>query len=414
MAYNLRTGLIGSGDIDVNVSLNNLDAANIDSGIFDVARIPNLSANKITSDILALDRIPTIDSTRVPNLSANKITSDILALARIPTIDSTRVPSLSANKITSDTLGIDRIPILDSTKIPNLDASKITSGTFNNVNVVVSGDLITTGTIPYQAIPQLSSLQGTLNISQLSNITANDYITIHGSKIDTGTITSQQLASNAVTYGKIATAAVGGLQIAANAVTADKIAAGSVRESGIANGAVTSAKLASGVLPEPGFPASTYRKVQILPSDFMRGGASSINLTSAEYPIDSKLKGIVYSLNGVGTIYAHVSIPSGYKAISLKIFALNMIGAQTIGTARNLVVEAYKVNMSYTSKQNLYYSSQYCNTENAFSTMDENMMPVNLTPTFDEESFLLIGVTLVSANPQPQGVYGGWVKIQEA
>ena len=97
MAYNLRTGLIGSGDIDVNVSLNNLDAANIDSGIFDVARIPNLSANKITSDILALDRIPTIDSTRVPNLSANKITSDILALARIPTIDSTRVPSLSAS-----------------------------------------------------------------------------------------------------------------------------------------------------------------------------------------------------------------------------------------------------------------------------------------------------------------------------
>ena len=91
-----------------------------------------------------------------------------------------------------------------------------------------------------------------------------------------------------------------------------------------------------------------------------------------------------------------------------------MIGAQTIGTARNLVVEAYKVNMSYTSKQNLYYSSQNCNTENAFSTMDENMMPVNLTPTFDEESFLLIGVTIVSANPQPQGVYGGWVKIQEA
>eukprot|EP01050_Picozoa_sp_SAG11_P062167 SAG11_NODE_41732_length_189_cov_42.879121_1_plen_25_part_01 len=25
MAYNLRTGLIGSGDIDINVNLNNLD-----------------------------------------------------------------------------------------------------------------------------------------------------------------------------------------------------------------------------------------------------------------------------------------------------------------------------------------------------------------------------------------------------
>ena len=370
MAYNLRTGLIGSGDIDINVNLANLDAGNITTGTFATARIPNLDTSKITTGVLDVLRIPNLDATKIttgvldvlqiPDLAATKVTSGTLDATRIPnldaskvtsgTLDATRIPNLDASKVTSGTL--------DATRIPNLDASKITSGTFNNVNVVVSGDLITTGTIPYQAIPQLSSLQGTLNISQLSNITANDYITIHGSKIDTGTITSQQLASNAVIYGKIATAAVGGLQIAANAVTADKIAAGSVRESGIANGAVTSAKLASGVLPEPGFPASTYRKVQILPSDFMRGGASSINLTSAEYPIDSKLKGIVYSLNGVGTIYAHVSIPAGYKAISLKIFALNMIGAQTIGTARNLAVEAYKVNMSYTSKQNLYYSSQ--------------------------------------------------------
>ena len=44
MAYNLRTGLIGSGDIDINVNLNNLDAANITTGVFDVNRIPNLNA----------------------------------------------------------------------------------------------------------------------------------------------------------------------------------------------------------------------------------------------------------------------------------------------------------------------------------------------------------------------------------
>ena len=39
MAYNLRTGLTGSGDIDINVSLDNLDAANITSGQFGDARI---------------------------------------------------------------------------------------------------------------------------------------------------------------------------------------------------------------------------------------------------------------------------------------------------------------------------------------------------------------------------------------
>ena len=39
MSYNLRTGLIGSGDIDVNVNLNNLDASNITTGVFSVERI---------------------------------------------------------------------------------------------------------------------------------------------------------------------------------------------------------------------------------------------------------------------------------------------------------------------------------------------------------------------------------------
>eukprot|EP01043_Picozoa_sp_COSAG02_P109731 COSAG02_NODE_45828_length_353_cov_5.692913_1_plen_32_part_10 len=32
MSYNLRTGLTGSGDVDINVSLSDLDAANITSG----------------------------------------------------------------------------------------------------------------------------------------------------------------------------------------------------------------------------------------------------------------------------------------------------------------------------------------------------------------------------------------------
>ena len=418
MAYNLRTGLIGSGDIDINVSLNNLDAANITSGIFNSARIPDLSANKITSDTLGLDRIPNLDSSKIPNLSANKITSDILGIDRIP--------GLNADKITTGVLDNNRIPVINTAdKIPDLQ----------NLN----------GVLPASKVPNLQDMNGTLNTSQLSDITAQDNINIHGSVIDDGTITGDELNTDAVstikimngavTANKIANGAiesqhlnneiistsrivqgaVDSTRLAVNAVTTTKILDGAVTTNKIVNGAVTTAKLASGVLPEPGYHVSpgTYRKIQILPSDFMRGGASSINLTSAEYPIDSKLKGIVYSTNGVGIIYAHVSIPAGYKAISLKIFALNMIGAQTVGTARNLQVEAYKVNMSYTSKQNLYYSSQYCNTENTFSSMDENMMPVNLTPTFDEESFLLIGVTIVSANPQPQGVYGGWVKIKE-
>jgi hypothetical protein len=65
IAYNLRACLIGSGDIDINVSLSNLTTANITSGGFGVDRIPDMSAKKITAD--------TLDTSRIPDISAAKI-----------------------------------------------------------------------------------------------------------------------------------------------------------------------------------------------------------------------------------------------------------------------------------------------------------------------------------------------------
>ena len=384
MAYNLWTGLIGSGDIDVNVSLNNLDAANIDSGIFDVARIPNLSANKITSDILALDRIPTIDSTRVPNLSANKITSDILALARIPILDSTRVPSLSANKITSDTLGIDRIPILDSTKIPNLDASKITSGTFNNVNVVVSGDLITTGTIPYQAIPPLSSLQGTLTIGQLSNITAQDYINIHGSKIDTGTITGQQLATDAVSETKIL------------------------------NGAVTSSKLASGLVPLPGHSYGTQgkRALTLQPTQFV--SAKVIRLTGiAQMGDDTNTNTPTYT-GGMHTtdsnssfFYANILIPDGWKPTKIRVNLLEQGTTDASGnnTAQN---PGYNPPSLYALKAKVDGTSLTSVLTTPTPSVNQLASFIsNVTFTYDE--YLQVALSLVA---NTQYIMGGFIVIE--
>eukprot|EP01047_Picozoa_sp_COSAG01_P054248 COSAG01_NODE_5904_length_3962_cov_1.937613_6_plen_82_part_01 len=77
MAYNLRTGLIGSGDIDINVNLNNLDAGDITSGTFDPARIPALStlAGQVTDaqvpDIQNLSGQATVS--QIPDMSADKI-----------------------------------------------------------------------------------------------------------------------------------------------------------------------------------------------------------------------------------------------------------------------------------------------------------------------------------------------------
>jgi Chaperone of endosialidase len=147
-----------------------IDTASINSGILDVARIPNLSADKINTGTLGVDRIPnlsadkintgTLGVDRIPNLSADKINTGTLGVARIPnlsadkintgTLGVDRIPNLSADKINTGTLGVDRIPNLSADKIntgtlgvdriPNLSASKITSGT-------IAGNLTVTGAI---------------------------------------------------------------------------------------------------------------------------------------------------------------------------------------------------------------------------------------------------------------------------
>ena len=238
MAYNLRTGLTGSGDIDINVSLDNLDAANITSGTFADARISDLNAAKLTgtlsADRIADESIPKAKigetlvawaETEIPTLPKTKILSG----ANTGQWDTQDIPDLSADKIVSEQLHVDRIPDIPTSKltgtiastnlnltssdIPELPKSKISStGEWQTTDLPTIpkfkistaetwalADIpnlpttkITSGTLDAARIPNLSALKitsDTLSSSRIPNLDA--------SKITTGTIDSARLPATA-------------------------------------------------------------------------------------------------------------------------------------------------------------------------------------------------------------------------
>ena len=130
MSASKLIGLVQDGQIS------GLSASKV-SGTLTTANIPNLDANKITSGIFDLARIPSITADRVPELDASKITTGVFATARIP--------DLNASKITTGTLATARIPNLDADKftsgivdlarLPQLPSSKIGTGAITNVKI---------------------------------------------------------------------------------------------------------------------------------------------------------------------------------------------------------------------------------------------------------------------------------------
>lgn len=156
----------------------NIDAANIKTGVINVARIPNLSADKITSGTLDAGvvnvtnlnasniTVGTLNANRIPNLSADKITTGTLDASNVTIknlsadtitvgkIQAGQIDGLPASQITSGTFAV--------TRIPNLSANKITSGTLdaNDVtiaNLTVDAAQITSGTISSARIGSLSA-----------------------------------------------------------------------------------------------------------------------------------------------------------------------------------------------------------------------------------------------------------------
>lgn len=145
MAYNLRTGLIGSGDIDVNVSLGDLNAANVTAGIFDIARIPVIG-NTHVSDLDAGKLTGTLNVDRLSNASIPKAKineGEQWAETEIPTLPKTKIQSgLNTGQWDLEDLPnsipTSKLATFVEADIPNLDASKITTGNFSNAQLPTS------------------------------------------------------------------------------------------------------------------------------------------------------------------------------------------------------------------------------------------------------------------------------------
>ena len=109
-----------------------LDAAAVSSGEFDLARIPTLTVDKIPT--LTVDKIPTLTVEKIPQFNAEKIqyTNSGTETNAWNSTDqkfiTDVIPELSANKITSDTFHVDRIPTLAKSKISS-------TGTWNTSDI---------------------------------------------------------------------------------------------------------------------------------------------------------------------------------------------------------------------------------------------------------------------------------------
>ena len=421
MAYNLRTGLVGSGDIDINVSMNDITATNITSGTFDAARIPNLSATKITTDELGVARIPNLSANkitsdelnvaRIPNLSANKITSDKLGVARIPDLSATkitsgelgvaRIPNLSATKITSDEL--------DAARIPDLSANKITS---DQLNVARIPNIPASKVAPGEALT--NNIQATLVVST-TTMTAEGDLGCEGSFDCEGNCILGNSAADTVTCNGIVTCEsdfnVDGHSVLGNALTDRVFLKGKLLTSG------SSHVDAEYPIRPPGY-ASSYsggsgtvytRKIQILPRDFhLNDDQSYYNLSTYDLYASGYLTTNTSGFGAIKThstsheMFAFVSIPEGYNVWSYKIFGVilqpNSDAAQSFQPLTTVTVDAYKVTFDNGVRNSM--GSGYVGSE----------VSVN-AQTFDVESYMIIEVVSTS---QLDGILGGWVHIEPA
>jgi hypothetical protein len=77
-----------------------IPAANVVSGVLDIARIPDIDAGKVATGVLDIARIPTLISTKIPDIDASKTTTGVFDPARLTPAawhDAANAEAIAAN-----------------------------------------------------------------------------------------------------------------------------------------------------------------------------------------------------------------------------------------------------------------------------------------------------------------------------
>jgi hypothetical protein len=137
------------GDVE-DSQISSISSSKI-SGVLDTDNIPDLATSKITSGVFDIDRVPEITADRMPNLDTSKFTTGEFDDLRIPNLAASkitasefadaRIPNLAASKITSDTFNIARIPTINTAKIENVAVTNAKLAENSGANAITSTKL---------------------------------------------------------------------------------------------------------------------------------------------------------------------------------------------------------------------------------------------------------------------------------
>lgn len=177
-----------------------IDASKITSGVLAPERLPGIDASTITSGVLARDIIPAdLDASvlltgklrpeLIPELDASLLTSGRLAESLLPVLGRDKLPPLDASQLASGLLADERVPPLDADKIssgilaseriPPLDAGKVASG------------LLASDRIPPLDAAKVAS--GILSLSRIPALPPERVPPLDATKLTTGTLDAARL-----------------------------------------------------------------------------------------------------------------------------------------------------------------------------------------------------------------------------